>query len=310
VQVGADGRHRGDAPIRDMGECPLSSRRSNVAGPASPGTGHHQGVLWRGLEARAKPKTPALMTLSLLDVCSRSRGDDFLSLWMQAVYSSRPLNVIGNTWWFFTLSLCGFLISLVFYVIGIPSGTSEGAVVMRLFISPFLYGGQPLPTGRGPVFRLVPESKINSSAHGLPLGFAASHTTRSSMSLCGLASPPKLVIDNEDGSMTLTYPPENRPDRIHGMFFVPGTCNNDRQDAANCLADTSYRFQVADGDDEKPLLSVPLKAGTETRSGFKATHYHALHTPWPAYFAPGGAGIVGLCGLGAAAVLKLMGKTQ
>jgi hypothetical protein len=160
------------------------------------------------------------------------------------------------------------------------------------------------------VFRLVPESKINSSAHGLPLGFAASHTTRSSMTHCGLASPPKLVIDNEDGSMTLTYPPENRPDTIHGLFFVPGTCNNNNnnntQDAEYCLADTSYRLQVADGSE----LSVSLKAGTETRSDFKATHYHALHTPWPAYFVPGGEGIIGCCGLGAVAVFWLMGKTQ
>ena len=272
--------------------------------------------IWRGLRGsgEATSKTPALTTLTLFDVCSQSCGDDFLFLWMQAIYSSRPLNIIGNTWWFFIMCLLGFVTCFVFMVIGLPWGIKEGTS-MRLFVSPFLYGGQPLevpPGGRGPVLRLVPESKINSSTHGLPLGFAASHTVQSSMSHCGLASPPELVIDNEDGSMTLTYPPENRPDAIHGMFFVPGSCNRDRQGAANCLADTSYRLQVADGDDEDvlPQLSVSLKAGPETRSGFKATHYHALHTPWPAYFAPGGAGVVAMFVFGAAAALKPMGKTQ
>lgn len=225
--------------------------------------------------------------------------------------SSHPLNIANNTWWLFSICLCCFVI--VFWLF---ASNSIGFIPPVGIIQTIaLAGGQPAraPTNGGGKeirLKLKPDSDLDQ---GLPAGFGIAHSRQSGLSRCGLVEPPKLVSsnDDEDGpALSLIYPP-GRTEAVYGIFVVAGSCAST---VSNCSAEI-YDYIVAldlDGGDGQPSFRVRLGFGraAENRSGFKATGYHALHTPWPAYFAPSGTYLVLGISFSLAVILKLAGKLK
>jgi hypothetical protein len=160
-----------------------------------------------------------------------------------------------------------------------------------------LAGGQPFygaGNGTERVIRLVTmdERLIKNKDHG-HVGFSIAHSRRTGLSRCGRFGPPKIEI-NEIGpnsdrrpSMSLVYP-HGGPNAIYGVLLNLGTNCSDA--ASKCASDTSEvpEFNMEISAHRDYLVNLSLPVGFETRSGFKAKSFYALHTPWPAYFSPGG----------------------